>query len=304
MTEQLNPLVSVLIATHNRLPVLMRAIESVMKQLYHPLELLIVDDASSDGTAQQVRERWPEIHLICLHKNSGVCMARNIGIANARGEYIYLLDDDGWLEPRAIEHSVAVLQAHPEIGAVESRLNNIVDNSEVGAYKEYEDVVYIQHFVECCSLLRREAVIAAGYFSDTLFWGAEGEELSLRMLYNGYRCCYQPASVMFHELRNKSRENHWIARHTLRNSTRIALWLWPFPWNIFRIGKNLLWNTPKQALRSRYLWLPLLMWVGLINDLTVLAQHRCCNIDQKLFNWYRRLPAQNSVHEAGKSNSI
>src|SRR5215204_4174429 len=100
------------------------AIESVLGQTYENVELLFVDDGSTDGSTQialQYAERFPEkVRYLehAGHENRGAAASRNLGIREARGEYIALLDsDDVWLK-RKLEEQVGILQAHPEAGMV------------------------------------------------------------------------------------------------------------------------------------------------------------------------------------------
>lgn len=94
----MQPLVSVIMPTYNRQATVMRALDSVLGQTYANLEVIIVDDASTDSTVQLVNARRDDrVHLICLPENGGANAARNRGIAAARGEYIAFQDsDDEW----------------------------------------------------------------------------------------------------------------------------------------------------------------------------------------------------------------
>jgi len=89
--------ISVIIPTYNRAHVLGRAIESVLAQTFKPLELIIVDDGSTDATAELVSARFPECHYV-YQENQGVSGARNHGIRIASGDWFAFLDsDDEWL---------------------------------------------------------------------------------------------------------------------------------------------------------------------------------------------------------------
>src|SRR5258707_1636701 len=91
------PLVSAIVATYNRADVVSQAIESILGQTYENLEVIIVDDGSTDGTVE-VLERFGSRLRILRQQNAGPSAARNRGIAAARGEIISLLDsDDVWL---------------------------------------------------------------------------------------------------------------------------------------------------------------------------------------------------------------
>jgi glycosyltransferase involved in cell wall biosynthesis len=101
-----NPLVSAIIPTHNRADLLPRSLESVINQSYSPIEIIVVDDASTDNTEQIVRE-YPEKYDIHYLKNENACRAaaaRNRGIEAARGAFIAGLDDDDeWHKDRIRE---------------------------------------------------------------------------------------------------------------------------------------------------------------------------------------------------------
>lgn len=96
----MRPLVSVIIPVYNRAATIQRAVDSVLRQSYKELEIIIVDDCSSDDTVRVVNSYQDKrIKLICLSRNSGANTARNTGIRAAKGEYIAFQDsDDEWLE--------------------------------------------------------------------------------------------------------------------------------------------------------------------------------------------------------------
>jgi glycosyltransferase involved in cell wall biosynthesis len=104
------PLVSVVLPTYNRCQWLPQAIASVLGQTYAPLELIVVDDGSTDETPVLLKAYGSDIRVI-RQANTGVSGARNTGIRAAEGELIALLDsDDQWL-PEKLEHQVAFFQA-------------------------------------------------------------------------------------------------------------------------------------------------------------------------------------------------
>ena len=88
--------VSVIIPTYNRLRLISRAIDSVLKQTFKPFEIIVVDDGSSDNTSTFIKNNYKSVKLI-KQKNLGVSKARNVGIKNSSGDWIALLDsDDEW----------------------------------------------------------------------------------------------------------------------------------------------------------------------------------------------------------------
>lgn len=118
MTSVRNPLVSVVIVTYNKADVLADSIRSALQQTYRPIELLVVDDGSTDATAQVVRAFGDQVRYL-PKENGGTGSARNLGIAEARGEFVAFLDgDDLWL-PRKLEIQMSAFEREPEILAVQ-----------------------------------------------------------------------------------------------------------------------------------------------------------------------------------------
>jgi glycosyltransferase involved in cell wall biosynthesis len=108
------PLISVVLPTRDRRPRLERAIKSVILQTYSNWELLIVDDASVDDTAQYLRELdSPKISFFS-GEGRGVCAARNIGLGNAHGSLIAYLDDDNVMHPAWLKSVVWAFEQHPD----------------------------------------------------------------------------------------------------------------------------------------------------------------------------------------------
>lgn len=113
MTLKPSPAVSIVLPTFNRVDVIGRAIDSVMKQTFEDWELLIVDDGSTDGTAEAVSHLDPRIRVL-RQENAGVYTARNHGLAKALGRYLTFLDSDDEWAPHFLELTTAFLRHHPD----------------------------------------------------------------------------------------------------------------------------------------------------------------------------------------------
>jgi glycosyltransferase involved in cell wall biosynthesis len=127
------PLVSVIIPTFNRAYCLERAVDSALAQTYSDLEVVVVDDGSTDNTKALVHTRYAgEKRVIYLHQaNRGVAGARNAGFGVARGEFIALLDsDDVWM-PWKLDVQIACLQRFPKIGMVWSDMEAVNPDGRV-----------------------------------------------------------------------------------------------------------------------------------------------------------------------------
>ncbi len=107
------PKVTVIIPTYNRLPMLKEAVDSVLAQDFEDMELIVVDDGSTDGTAEEMNRYGGRVKLIRHSLNRGVSAARNKGIVHARGRYIAFLDsDDLWVKGK-LKIQVAFLDDNP-----------------------------------------------------------------------------------------------------------------------------------------------------------------------------------------------
>ncbi|MCC9599511.1 glycosyltransferase [Stieleria sp. JC731] len=121
-SSHVSPRVSVIIPTYNCASYIEGALRSVAIQQYSHIEVIVVDDGSTDNTADVVAGAPVDVRFICQASRRGPASARNTGIRLARGEYIAFLDaDDEWL-PGKLDHQVAVLQRMPAVIAVSTEM--------------------------------------------------------------------------------------------------------------------------------------------------------------------------------------
>lgn len=119
--------VSVVIPTFNRAYCVAKTVDTALAQTHRDLEVVLVDDGSTDGTEQLISERYgsdPRVRYI-RQTNAGVSAARNNGFANTRGDFVALLDSDDLWFPNKLAAQLAVFRAHPEVGMVWSDMEAI-----------------------------------------------------------------------------------------------------------------------------------------------------------------------------------
>jgi glycosyltransferase involved in cell wall biosynthesis len=172
-------LVSVIISTHNRAGLLPEAIDSVLRQTYPHVEIIVVDDGSTDDTPAVAARYGTRIQYI-RQKNAGVSNARNRGYMAARGEYIGFLDDDDVYFEDKLALQVAALQAQPEAPAANC---NFYFMSQDGALLSHNGIVpshstfknlLLANFIWMSGpLIRRSALIAAGLFAPEFSLAAD-----------------------------------------------------------------------------------------------------------------------------------
>ena len=158
--------VSVLIPTYNRRQYVVEAIESVLAQDYSDMEIIVVDDGSTDGTESALKPYLSDIRLIRT-ENRGPASARNVGMAAARGEYIAWLDSDDLYYPFKIELQAGLLDRSPDIGMVYSEFSAFADDGywEEFHLKTYHASAYLRGGVEYDELFaERQALDASSSY--------------------------------------------------------------------------------------------------------------------------------------------
>ena len=167
--------ISVIIPTHNRAHTLPRALDSVIKQSSSPLEIILVDDGSSDNTSTLIRQDYPDVHY--LHQpNQGVSAARNLGISESKGEWLAFLDsDDEWLADK-LKTQQALLQTDPQLRLCHTEEIWIRNGKRVNAMKKHAKSggrIYLNCLPLCVIspssvIIHRSLFDELGLFDETL----------------------------------------------------------------------------------------------------------------------------------------
>ncbi len=193
-SEDENPLVSVIIPVHNREEYIGEAVESVLNQSYKNIELIIVDDGSTDNTGNIVKEYMEKDDRVryIYQENQGSGAARNTGIKEAKGEYVAFLDSDDKYFPFAIEKMVYLFKQKPEsVKLIYGDFITEIEGSDEKIYREIaeprEKPILFQQFLignpvlPTISIARRDVFDDIGLF-DTKFKIAEDYDLWVRLI--------------------------------------------------------------------------------------------------------------------------
>ena len=226
--------ISVVIATRNRCAELTRTLRHLSALPERP-HLVVVDNASSDGTAAVVQKRFPGAELVALRRNRGA-WARNVGVTRCRTAYVALSDDDSWWEPGSLATAAAVLDACPRAGLLAARVlvgtasRPDPANAAMSASPLPRSGLpgpRILGFLGCAAVFRREAFLAAGGFSRLLFHGGEEQLLAYDLAALGWPACYFPDVVARHHP-SPARDDAERARQLSRNRVLVAWMRRPF----------------------------------------------------------------------------
>ena len=176
------PRVSVLLTSHNYKDVVAKAIRSVALSGYRDHELVVVDDASTDGSAAVIeaelsRYPWLPVQLIVRGRNRGLAAARNLATQHARGEYVFILDADNFVYPHALGRLVDALDRDPGASFAYGILEVFTSQgaTDLKSWLDWDPQrLRYGNFVDAMSMIRRSALEeAGGYSSDPRLYGWE-----------------------------------------------------------------------------------------------------------------------------------
>ena len=184
-----SPAVSVVIPTRNRAALLRRALDSVLAQSFHNHEILVVDDASEDGTAEMVRGLGVAVRYLRQEACLGAATVRNRGLREARADLVAFLDDDDEWLPSKLERQVAALRPLPSYVAmvscgfeVVSDVTGEVVRTSDGASHPRSPQAFLRStgFMTSVPLIRRAALEEVGGF-DASLEGSQDRDLWIRL---------------------------------------------------------------------------------------------------------------------------
>ncbi len=193
-----SPLVSVVITTCNRAEILPTALESVLSQTYPAIEIIVVDDGSTDETAAVVAQYGQRVRYV-RQSNQGVEMARRQGIQAMIGDYITFLDDDDLMAPTKIERQAAILDSRLEVGVVHCGYRYIdKDGNILGMSGRLPEGDMRKSLVWGCSpwsggpLIRRQCFDCFGADEHPDWYSDWGMWLRITLAGNQWACVQEP----------------------------------------------------------------------------------------------------------------
>jgi GT2 family glycosyltransferase len=231
-----DPRVSAVVITRNRKRDLARALAQLV-EAGEARHLIVVDNASSDGTCAMVRERFPGVDLLPLQRNRGAA-ARNVGVRRAGTRYVAFSDDDSWWQPGALRRAADLLDANSELALVAARVlvgpaEALDDSCSLMARSPLASARLpgpaVLGFLACGAVVRRAAFEAVGGFRAG--WGVGGEEqlLAVDLLAAGQRLAYVSEIIVHHHPAGHGGEGARRRARTLRNDVWFAWLRRPLP---------------------------------------------------------------------------
>jgi len=241
---------SIIIPNFNGKQFLKVCLDSIKNQNHIFYEVIIIDNASSDGSVQYIHENYPEFTLIQNKENLGFAAAVNQGIKSSSSEYIFLLNNDVELEQDSISNLLKCIKKDKNIFGVSSKMIQYTDRSKMDdAGDEYTILGWTRKvgdgkspelynaeretFSVCAgaALYRKSILDELGYFDEKFFAYMEDVDISYRARIRGYKCVYCPDAVVYHfgSGTSGSRYNEFKIRLAARNNVYVPYKNMPWP---------------------------------------------------------------------------
>jgi GT2 family glycosyltransferase len=254
-----DPRVAVVVITHQRRDELLLAVERLLALPEQP-HVVVVDNGSTDGTADAVRTRFPAVELIASPENLGA-VGRNVGVARLGTPYVAFCDDDTWWEPGSLRAAADVLDAHPRLAVVTARIVVEPGGREDPIVAELRDSPVrgapwlpgpaLGSFLAGASVVRRAAFDEVGGFSERLWLGGEEELMAGDLAAAGWELCYLEQLTVHHQA-SRARDPHKRRADGIRN-TLWTTWLRRPLLPALRRTGHLLRTVPRDRVTARAL---------------------------------------------------
>jgi GT2 family glycosyltransferase/glycosyltransferase involved in cell wall biosynthesis len=252
------------------------------------LRVIVVDNGSSDGSVELVRERFPDVELMPLNENVGFARANNMAFERCRGDYVLLLNSDAFLAPGALAELVAAARRNPRAGAVGPRLHNPDGTLQRSAWPfpharrlaleafglhrplrrlglmedlgtwGHDEERSVDFLIGACLLLRADALAEVGAFDERFWLYGEEADLQRRLADRGWGVVFAPAAIATHvgaasSLDSAERLRHFYTgqmRFLTKHGNRIS---WPLARVALLIGSLVRgrWRAARVALGLR-----------------------------------------------------
>jgi GT2 family glycosyltransferase len=217
------PLVSIVVLNWKSSHLAQMCLGALFSQEYPNVEVIYVDNASGDDSAQFVRERFPQAIVIENDKNLGYSGGNNVGIRAARGKYVILLNQDTEAHPRFISEMVRVAEADPSIGMCNPKMLHYHDRTLINSLGMYltRDRLQAAHLGDqeidtgqydspgeflapsgAAGFYRAEMLQQIGLLDEDLFLYWEDMDIGWRGVLAGWKTAYVPESILYH-IRNE-----------------------------------------------------------------------------------------------------
>ena len=236
---------SIIIPNWNGKGFLGTCLNSLQKQSFRDLEIIVVDNGSTDGSVEFIKDNYPEVKITPLDRNYGFSKAINEGVKKAKGEFVFLLNNDTEVDSNCLFECECSIQNHPDISMFALRImnyerRNIMDSGgtsypksgrsyDIGVESPFSEMFNKEKevfgFCAGAAVIRRSVFQKTGYFDEDFFAYFEDVDFGFRARLLGHKCLYIPNAVVYH-----IHSGYW------RTASKVK---------IYYLHRNVLWTIVK-----------------------------------------------------------
>ncbi len=235
MSKYKERLTSIVVLNYNAGDLLLDCVESIYKTQTHKFEVIVVDNISTDNSHQKCKEKFPQINLIENKENLGYCEGNNVGIRNAEGQFIVVLNPDTKVEPNWLEELFNAYELfgdglyQPKIMAFKDNLiesgGNMLQIFGFGYAKgrgipdnaQYDESCEIGYASGACLFTKTEIIKKIGFFDPFIFLYHDDLDLGWRAAQLGIKSFYAPKSKIYHagsyNYKWSAKKFYWLERN-------------------------------------------------------------------------------------------
>ena len=217
------PIVSVIMPCFNQGQFIEEAVESVIAQTFTPVEIIIINDGSTDIETVRLLNHYQKPNVSVIHTaNQGPSAARNVGIQQAKGQYILPVDADDLIAPTYIEKAVPILESQPEVGIVYAQAE--LFGAKTGSFDlppyQFPDIL-LGNMIFNSSLYRKADWEKAGGYNENMVLGWEDYDFWLSILELGKDVSQIPEVLYYHREVANSRSEQMTQEHWVKSYAQI-----------------------------------------------------------------------------------
>ncbi len=244
-----NSLISIILVNWNTKQLLLQCLESIYKDCKHlNVEIIVSDNASTDGSAEAVETNYPEVRLIKNRTNLGFALGNNVAIKKAKGEYICLVNTDVEVTGNCFPQLIHFMDANPKCGIVGPKVLNGDNSHQISTRRDltllgtlartfWLDYIFpgitfypinkiqsVDVLGGCFWVIRRRALEQVGLLDDTFFFYGEDRDYCKRMRNNGWTIIYYPMAQIYHYQGSSSSKKDPFRYYLLLENASLLYW--------------------------------------------------------------------------------
>jgi len=241
------PSISIIIVNYNGGHLLTACLETIHAQSFKEFEIILADNASTDGSVTYVQDTFPAVKIVALSSNIGFAGANIAGLQYAKGDFIMLLNNDVEVDKNCIANLYYAMDADPRIGICATKMieygKDIIDSAGDGfstnlkGFKrgegenegKYDTGEFVFGACAGAALYRRRMLEEIGFLDEDFFLIQEDTDLNFRAQLAGWKVVYVPSAVVYHKVRSTiGHMSDMAIFYSLRNSELVRIKNVPF----------------------------------------------------------------------------